>query len=56
MAETVVYTPESAQANNVLPWMLASQNNAGLFGGNGWGGGILGFLLGLWFGNGNGLS
>jgi hypothetical protein len=28
-------------------------NNGGLFGnGNGWGGGILGFLLGLWFGNG----
>lgn len=28
-------------------------NNSGLFGGNsGWGGGILGFLLGLMFGNG----
>lgn len=53
MAETVVYTPESTQANNVLPWMLASQNNGGLFGGNnGWGGGILGFFLGLLFGNG----
>ena len=38
MAEsTVVYTPE---------------NNGGLFGGNGWGGGILGFFLGLLFGNG----
>ena len=52
MAEsTVVYTPDS-QANNVLPWMLAGQNNNGLFGGNGWGGGILGFFLGLLFGNG----
>lgn len=51
-SETVVYTPESSQANNVLPWMLASQNNSGLLGNNGWGGGILGFLLGLFFGNG----
>ena len=52
MAEsTVVYTPDS-QANNVLPWMLAGQNNGGLFNGNGWGGGILGFFLGLLFGNG----
>lgn len=32
-------------------WMLAN-NNGGLFGGNGWGGGILGFFLGLLFGNG----
>ncbi len=48
---TVLYTPDS-QANNVLPWMLAGQNNGGLFGGNGWGGGILGFFLGLLFGNG----
>ena len=38
MAEsTVVYTPE---------------NNGGFLGGNGWGGGIIGFLLGLAFGNG----
>ena len=52
MAEsTTIYTPDS-QANNVLPWMLAGQNNGGLFGGNGWGGGILGFFLGLLFGNG----
>ena len=50
-SETVVYTPES-QANNALPWMLAGQNNGSLFGNNGWGGGILGFLLGLFFGNG----
>lgn len=38
MAETVVYTPE---------------NQGGFFGnGNGLGGGIVGFLLGLAFGNG----
>ena len=50
MAEsTVVYTPDN-QANNVLPWMLAGQNGGGLLGGN-WGGGILGFLIGLLFGN-----
>lgn len=49
MAEsTVVYTPEN---NSSVPaWM--AMNNGGLFGNNGWGGGILGFLLGLFFGNG----
>jgi hypothetical protein len=30
---------------------MLAQNNGGLFGGNGWGGGILGFFLGLLFGN-----
>ena len=51
MAETVVYTPEN-NGGSVPAWMLAN-NNGGLFGGNnGWGGGILGFLLGLFFGNG----
>ena len=51
MAEsTVVYTPEN-NGGSVPAW-LAYGNN-GLFGGNnGWGGGILGFLLGLFFGNG----
>lgn len=50
MAETVVYTPEN-NGGTVPAWMAA--NNGGLFGGNnGWGGGILGFLLGLFFGNG----
>lgn len=45
MAEsTVVYTPEN-NGGSVPAWMLA-QNNGGLLGGNGWGGGILGFLLG----------
>lgn len=39
------------QDSQVPAWM--AMNNGGLFGnGNGWGGGILGFLLGLFFGNG----
>lgn len=50
MAETVVYTPENASGNTVPAWM--AMNNGGLFGNNGWGGGILGFFLGLLFGNG----
>lgn len=50
MAEsTVVYTPEN-NGGNIPAWM--AMNNGGLFGNNGWGGGILGFLLGLFFGNG----
>ena len=49
MAETVVYTPEN-NGSTVPAWM--AMNNGGLFGNNGWGGGILGFLLGLFFGNG----
>ena len=49
-SETLVYTPES-NGGTVPAWM--AMNNGGLFGGNnGWGGGILGFLLGLFFGNG----
>ena len=48
----VTYIPDgNSQMNGYLPWMLAN-NNGGLFGGNGWGGGILGFFLGLLFGNG----
>ena len=51
MAEsTVVYTPES-NGGSIPAWM-AMNNNGGLFGNNGWGGGILGFFLGLLFGNG----
>lgn len=51
MAEsTVVYTPEN-NGGSIPAWM-ALNNNGGLFGGNGWGGGILGFFLGLLFGNG----
>ncbi len=54
MAEsTVVYTPE-ANGGTVPAWM--AMNNGGLLGGNGLGGGILGFLLGLFFGNGNGFG
>lgn len=49
MAETVVYTPEN-NGGTVPAWMAA--NNGGLFGNNGLGGGVLGFLLGLFFGNG----
>lgn len=49
-SETLVYTPEQ-NGGTVPAWM--AMNNGGLFGnGSGWGGGILGFLLGLWFGNG----
>ena len=50
MADTVVYTPEQSSGNSVPAWM--AMNNGGLFGNNGLGGGILGFLLGLFFGNG----
>ena len=48
--KTYVFSaPEGS--NSVPAWM--AMNNGGLFGGNnGWGGGILGFLLGLFFGNG----
>ena len=49
----VTYIPDAnGQNNNLLPWMLA--NNGGGFGNGlgGWGGGILGFFLGLLFGNG----
>lgn len=50
MAEsTVVYTPEN-NGGSVPAWMAYGNN--GLFGNSGWGGGILGFLLGLFFGNG----
>ena len=60
MAETVVYTPESAQANNVLPWMLAGQNNGGFFGGQGgtafWGALLGSILPGIFGGWGNGFG
>lgn len=50
MAETVVYTPEANQANSYLPWMLANNNGFGGLG-NGWGTGVLGFILGAIVGN-----
>ena len=57
MADTKVFSfPENGNGggNNDLATLLALNggNNGGLFGGNGWGGGILGFFLGLLFGNG----
>lgn len=39
------------EGSTVPAWALMNGNN-GLFGNSGWGGGILGFLLGLFFGNG----
>ena len=51
---TVVYTPDNNSGVGSVPAWLA-MNNGGLFGNNGlggWGGGILGFFLGLLFGNG----
>lgn len=51
MADTKVFSfPENDGGNSWLPWMM--NNNGGLFGNNGLGGGILGFLLGLAFSNG----
>lgn len=45
-AKTYVFGNDS----QVPAWM--AMNNGGLFGGNQWGGGIIGFILGLLFGNG----
>lgn len=52
MAEsTVVYTPEQNGMGSVPAWL--AMNNGGFGNGlGGWGGGILGFFLGLLFGNG----
>jgi len=54
MAEsTVVYTPEQNAGNTVPAWLPYLSNNGGFGNGlGGWGGGILGFLLGLFFSNG----
>ena len=53
MAEEKTYVfGEGAGSAGTVPAWLAGMNNNGLFGNNGWGGGILGFLLGLFFGNG----
>lgn len=52
MTDTKVFSfPENGN-NNDLATLLALNGNRGGFGGTGWGGGILGFLLGLFFGNG----
>jgi len=47
--KTYVFNPDNGM-NNAWPW-LAMNNNNGLGGLGGWGGGILGFFLGLLFGN-----
>ena len=53
MDETKVISIPEGGNNGVPAWLPYMQNNnGGLFGGNGWGGGILGFFLGLLFGNG----
>ena len=54
MADTKVFSfPESGNGNDLATLLaLNGNNNGGFLGGNGWGGGILGFLLGLMFGNG----
>lgn len=57
MADTKFFSfPDNGggKSNNDLATLLAlsNGNNGGFLGGNGWGGGILGFLLGLMFGNG----
>lgn len=51
MADSITYIPEN-NGGSVPAWLPFMNNNGGLFGGNGWGGGILGFFLGLLFGNG----
>lgn len=43
---------EDGNNNSVPAWLPYVNNGNGLMNGNGWGGGILGFLLGLMFGNG----
>lgn len=50
MADSITYIPDSNQANNALPWMMAGNGGLGGFGG-GWGAGIIGFILGALIGN-----
>lgn len=61
----VAYIPDQNQANNMLPYFLAGQNNGngGFFGGNGgsafWGallGSVVPGFLGAWNGGGNGFG
>lgn len=56
MADTKVFSFPDGGSNGTIPvgaLPYLNGNGGGLFGGNGgWGGGILGFLLGLMFGNG----
>lgn len=47
MADTKIFSLPENSGNNDLATLLAlNGNNGGLFGNNGWGGGILGFFLG----------
>ena len=56
MAE-IYQLPENGNGNNQVPaWLPYVSNGNGLLNGNGWGGGILGFLIGLMCGNGNGFG
>ena len=52
MAEEKTYVFGDGANGSVPAWLAMNNGNNGLFGGNGWGGGILGFFLGLLFGNG----
>ena len=54
MADTKVFSfPEQGGSNDLATLLaLNGNNNGGLFGNGGWGGGILGFFLGLLCGNG----
>lgn len=57
MSETKLFNFPEGNGNNDLATLLAlNGNNNGLFGGNGWGGGILGFFLGLLCGNNGGFG
>ena len=54
MSDTKVFSLNDGNSGGSVPaWLpFLNGNGGGLFGGNGWGGGILGFFLGLLFGNG----
>lgn len=57
MSETKLFNFPEGNGNNDLATLLAlNGNNNGLFGGNGWGGGVLGFFLGLLCGNNGGFG
>lgn len=50
--ETKTYVFGNEGNNTVPAWALLGNNGFGGFGGNGWGGGIIGFILGALIGNG----
>lgn len=43
----IAYIPDQNQANNILPWMYAAQNNGGFGNGANWGGFLAGGLGGI---------